>query len=313
MGRIDVDLQQRLQILGRRPVAAHTAQVGGPPRIAEPDPARGLQLLEEGAAIGGEDEGEYKRVAAAVGPGATDRHGLALEAKAAGVALGLVDRRRDVLIAPLGLDDPDALRADEEGVVGHAVAGGPLGNGEVAALHWAGADAVAQLQRVGLPAACAQLGVNQGARGRLVDVEQLGGRLALGDQGERGGSRGLGGDELEGLELVGKRGLGLLGLGGELLPDRAILVLLMGALLGAELREGGVLRGAAGPLGLGARLVEHALQPVKLDLKQRRGVGGVRGRGEGAGRKARVVEGAVKPDTKLAGELEHRERIGVVA
>ena len=55
--RVLVDLQQPGKPVRRRPVDQRAAVVGGAARVAEPDAALGLDLLQVGTAVGGEDEG----------------------------------------------------------------------------------------------------------------------------------------------------------------------------------------------------------------------------------------------------------------
>ena len=98
-------------------------------RVAEPDAALGLDLLQIGAAVGGEDEGHL-----VLAPRSAREREIAACADAAGITLGLIDGGRDVLASPLCLDNADQRQADEQGIVGRAACGRPFGNGEIASL-----------------------------------------------------------------------------------------------------------------------------------------------------------------------------------
>ena len=109
------------------------------------------------------------------GPPMASAAGVELEAPR--VALGLVDGRGNVLVAPLGLDHGNELRADEEGIVGGAARGRPFGDRHRPALARAGAARVAERLAVHGPAAFTQLPVDDCARACLVKIDGFGGFL----------------------------------------------------------------------------------------------------------------------------------------
>ena len=208
-------------------------QVADAAQVAEPGAARLLVLLDIGPAIAGVGKRNLEEGALSIRPRLGRMRfaprGFATlgQRQATGVALGLADLARDVLVQALGFDHGHGHQAGEQHVVGALHAWhGPFGNGHVLPTRRARALGVGKLHRIGLPAGVAQHLVDDEAGGCLVHVHQAGGfagAVAPGANGFRAGRlrRGCGrlGHDQFGLELLD----GGAGFAGELLIDIALL------------------------------------------------------------------------------------------
>jgi hypothetical protein len=308
VGAGGVLLEEGGEAVGGVPAGQRGASGCGGCGVEEPDPALGLELAEVGAAVGGEEEGED-----VLAPGAARGELVGGEGVAAAVALGLLEGGGDVLGLALGLDDSDRLEAAEQDVVGGAGRSGPFGDGEVFSLLRADAFAVGELDAVDLPTGQAELGVDEAAGGRFVEVEGVGGAGGVFDDGGGVGGRCGGGGGLERGELLSEVGLGCGCLGGEVLPNGALFGVLLGALFGGEALFGG---GGGRNLGcLGRRLLSGELFAEALQFVGEGDALSPRiSRGDkGACLKGGSGEGTVEPDAEGAGGAEEREGFAVVA
>jgi hypothetical protein len=207
---LGVDAQQLGETGGTVPAFEGAGMVRRAAGVEEPDAALDLQLAQVRPAVGGEQEGDEVAL-----PRSARRFEGRGDVEAAAVALGLLDRSGDVLPGALGLHHRQRRQAAEQDVVRRTVGGGPLGDGQVASFPGTGAEAVAELVAVGVPAGVAQLQVDQLAGLGLVEGHRRGGfvralvefaalrrglRLAVGTDGGQaaqvfGGLRlGLGGE-----------------------------------------------------------------------------------------------------------------------
>src|ERR1019366_9720846 len=119
-------------------------------------------------------------------PRPSDGFGSAFKTKAACVALCLIDVRRDVSIAPLGLNHAYAPGADEEPVIGRAAFGGPFCDRHVAPSGGPSPVAIAHCGCIDLPAARTELHIDERTGGSLIDIDLGGCRLSLrNDPGRR--------------------------------------------------------------------------------------------------------------------------------
>ena len=143
--------------------------VGCAARVAKPDAALRLNLLQVRAAVSGEDERNLVLV-----PRPTRKHKVGRPRDIRCVAFRLVDGGGDVLPLALSLDKPDQCRVHEQGVVGRAAGCGPLRNGQIVPLGRSRPRAVAQQVGICLPPCVAELLVDQGACGGFVKVDLLG-------------------------------------------------------------------------------------------------------------------------------------------
>src|SRR4051812_30606648 len=108
-----------------------------PARVAEPDAALGLNLLQVGTAVGTENERHL-----VVTPRPPCEGEIAACLNTSRVSLGLIDGSRDVLAPPLSLYYPNKCQPGKESVVGRSAGGRPLGNREIAALRRPTAGAI---------------------------------------------------------------------------------------------------------------------------------------------------------------------------
>ena len=251
--------QEVFEAVRGHPAAQGVRDVHGVAQVLEPDAGFLLVLLEVGAAVRREDEGDAAGgwLLAAVGGLRVGGDAVRFAGRG-GVAFRLaVEDARDVAVACLGFDDGDEPQAAEEGVVRRAGGGRPFGDGEIAPLGGARAAAVAERPGVGLPADASELLVDEQARLGLALVAVLGGAaralLALGareDLGAGGGAR-AGGDLLVALCLGGALGLGLARLDDLGRDEVAVLVAVvavrlvepLGQCVGERQQDAGVLDG----------------------------------------------------------------------
>ncbi len=229
--------------------------------VVEPDAALGLELLEVGAPVGREEEGQ-----AAGAPGAAGERDVALGGEGLGVAVGLGEGAGHIRAPALGLHHGHGLEAHEEDIVGATVGGGPLGDGLGAAGLGAGAVLVGEALRVRLPTGLAELRVDETAGVGFVQLQLLAGLVGGSGQLLQGLGWLGGGTGLEGGQLLGELFLGLLG---ELLPDVAVLGIAPGPLLRVEPAAGLGLGGGTGGLGVELRGAEALAQALQLGTRVR--------------------------------------------
>ena len=91
----------------------------------------------------------------------------------------MLDGGFDVLVFAFGFDDGDRNQTNEKHIVGGSASGGPLGDGQIAALLWAHPFGVSVGDRVGLPTRLAQLFVDQLPGRYLIKFKSGGGRLGF--------------------------------------------------------------------------------------------------------------------------------------
>ena len=160
--------------------------IGELARIAEPNAALGFNLLQIRAPIGRKDEGHQEGAFVCLDPRPADSLGAAIEPKSTRVSLRLIDVSRDILVLAFGLNDRDATGPDEQRIVGRAALGRPLRDRQVAPFRGSDAGAIAKRWSIGIPTSRPKMGIDQGARRRLVDIDLGGSRFCLRDDGGRG-------------------------------------------------------------------------------------------------------------------------------
>ena len=161
-----IDLKQPGKPFRRRPVDERAAMVGGAARIAEPDAALGLDLLQVGAAVGGEDEGHP---VLAPRPASEMRNLRSLRCRSSSARPDRWRPRHSCAAASPRPRRPASSRRtgrSRQGRSRSAIRQSPYcGPWRARALR------VAQGLGVGLPAAVPKLLVDQGARLGLVEVK----------------------------------------------------------------------------------------------------------------------------------------------
>lgn len=170
-GGVDIGVELVQQVLRREPARHRNGMVGFPPDIPVPDAGFRQPLAHMRPTVRREDEGHAEGIIQAVFPGTMRIHLLRGQDNRASVAFGLLQGGRYIDALALRLDDADAGKAGEEGVVRPAAFRGPFGNGQVAALLRPSARLVGQELAVGPPAGIGKLDVDQTAGLALIQVQ----------------------------------------------------------------------------------------------------------------------------------------------
>lgn len=103
----------------------------------------------------------------------------------------------NVFVPALGFNNTDALRANEQRVIGGTALGWPFCDGHIPPLCRSGPGGITHFLGIDLPATSAKLGIDERAGGRLIDVDFSGGGVRLGNDGGHRLCRRLRGDRLK--------------------------------------------------------------------------------------------------------------------
>jgi hypothetical protein len=245
-------------------------------------------------------------------PGRVLTEVLGSQRDGAGVALGLLQRRRHVDGLLLGFDHADAGQAYEKRIIRRSALGRPFGDGPVAALLRPCALGVAQLPAIGLPAHLVELHVDEAAGVGLVQLQLRRGLTASLDEGD-GFLLGLGRrGGLEPGQLLSKAGLRGLLLAGKLLPRAPILPLALDHLVRGGPGPRLLLRRGVGFGCLRLRLADAPTQGLQFLGELAALPTRVGRRNEGAGLESGIPrKGLVEPHPQGTGELEAGESLVV--